>query len=625
MTWHIVLLSLGGDIMAINKKMPKADDVYKPFLVDINEDQKGEIESWILKRLDAAIDAVAERNTNIDNWYNLYRGEPYDRELPFKNASNVRIPVIGMMIDALHVRLYQAHFGVDPIIRINPQTMDDSLNGRGLEKAMQHYFRIGNMDEAADLTILDALIAGTGVTKTTWYQDWRLINTGKKGKKYVMRNSYPQVEHIPLKDFIVYPAKALTLEDTTIVGHRFYRKWDQLQRGVALGLYNEEWTEKLKEKASETTPTTTMVENIGVSDSEIDWKDFEYELYELIVSYDLDEDGIAEDYLVTVDYKTRSMIRFMDYPVGFGEKWYQLYKVIPMSDTLYGDSICRLISDMDEEITTLHNQRIDNTTFGNIPCFKALEGSKIALDKTELYPGKIFPMSDPNDLTPMNLAQPMRDTTPEEDRLMQYIQLRTGVNELNLGRMPAGEKTAYEVEAALAEGSVKMRKFVKMGISWLTSIGWQFIGLMKEFMDGEDYTRITGEDFFLDAMEWQDIWKQFDLIPAGNSTSSNRELERQKWVLLRESYKSDPLIFQTDPMTGQPKPGPGWYEINMRYLLASGVDDYEQIIGPRTVAPIEGGIQTPTMPAANQPGNQTTPLTPTPAPPALGGYNVGGG
>jgi hypothetical protein len=565
------------------KSIPKVKKpVYKPYEINVSDEDKKLFEKWISDRLEDALNAKSPLNLKIQTWRDLYAGKEYDRTPSFENGSNIRIPVVRILADQILLRLVQSHFGVEPYVRIKPQPDVGELDGaRSLERQLWHVHKAQNKLLAGFLVIKDSVITGTGVCKTVWDMDYKLVRDKGK-KKYVLKYNYPKTVHIPTEDFVIYPAKSTTVDDAQFVGHKFERRWDELQRGVATGLYNEDWMEDLRSKASGSrTATDSQDARVGVKDSGVDWKDKTYELYELIVGYDYDDDGLDEDYLVTFERSTGKIIRWIEYPASYGERWYHTYTPIPVSNSVYGESMVGLTEAFDEEISTLHNQRIDNTTLVNMPMLKVRKGSPAAKDDEKAKPGKKWLVNEPDDLTPLTLVPPLQDGfRNDEDQLLYYSKILTGVSELNMGGTVRGDKTAYEIEASLAEGSIRIRLQVTLGVEWLTRMAWQELGLLKQFLPDGVYERVTGGPNILADLAWEDMWEHYDVEPTGNTTTSNRELERQKFVFLREALKNDPLLFDADP-SGVMVPKGGWYELNNRFLVAHSIDDPESIIGPK--------------------------------------------
>lgn len=583
--------------------LPKVKSpIFKPYDVILNDSQKYDIETWISERLEDAIMSKSDLDEKIQLWRDTYAAETIeDREPAFEGGSNTRIPVARIMTDALLFRLVQSHFGVEPYIRINPTSGTHLIDqAKALETSLDYVNKLSKLLVCGYLTIKDALITGTGICKTVWDQEWKLVRDGKK-RKYVLRYNCPKPVHIPTEDFIIYPEVNTNIDDADIVGHKFYKRWDALQRGIATGIYREEWVAEL-EGQSGASENLNQDQNAvpPTKDTGIDWKDNPFELYELIVSYDLDEDGLNEDYLVTFDRVNKKLIRFMEYPIAFGERWYHAYVPCPVSNSFYGESIVGLLDPLDEEITTLHNQRIDNTTLVNMPMFTCVVGSPAMKDKEKAYPGKIWPVTEDGELKPLVQIPPLRDNyLQDEQRLFEYAKYLSGQSEINLGGLATSTgRTAYEIEASLAEGSIRIRLQVVLGVEWLRRIAWQEIGLIKQFMPDEVFERITQFPDFLTDTTWEDLWNNFDLMPFGNTTTSNKELERQKTVFLREAMKNDPLLFTTDPTTGQIIPKPGWYEIDKLFLLSHGVDQFQTVLGEE---PQETTVESmPQIPGASQ-------------------------
>lgn len=552
-----------------------------PYEVSLSDTQLESLKTWISDRVNAMLVEHSDRDKKILTWRNLYEGATWERTLPWENASNLHIPMIGWIVDALHVRMVQSHFGVEPYVRVKPQEIEDTDNSSIIERGLWHVHQKQNKLYSGYLAILDSLIAGYGVVKTPWKQDYQLIKKGKD-RKFALRSEYPGCEYIPAESFYMYPFNSSSVDDAQIVGHRFYRRYDDLMRGVAIGIYNEKWVRKLENKAVPETQTETReaVLTAGAAHG-LDWKDMKYELYELLVRYDLDEDGLEEDYLVVYDKTTDNIIRWIEYPYEYGEKYYHTYTPFP-NGQIYGYSVVDMLEPMEHELSTLHNQRIDNNSIVNMPIFTVMNGSPAAKDDQKWYPGKKIPVNDHDEVKQLTMIPPSNGFAQDEERIMQYAKLRSGTSDLTFGQTVKGDKTAYEIEAALAEGSIKIRLVVQLGTKWLSRMAWHEIAMMRQFMSSEDFLRITGAAYNpLEDMDIEDLWKSFDFEPVGNTTTSNRELERQKFVFLRESMKDDPLMFDIDPMTGKPKSLDRFWSLDKDFLMAHGIQDYVTYIGTK--------------------------------------------
>lgn len=586
----------------ISGKLPKSTkSLFKPFVVDINDEDLKTFEQWLSTRLEESLTASADRISKIEAWRKGYAGEQYKRDLAFEGGANVRIPIAAIMTDAIHMRLVQSHFGVKPYVRVNPPSDNESIlsdASRGMESMLWYVHYMQNKLLAGYLTIKDALLVGMGVSKTVWEQEWKLVRD--KGKrKYVLRKNLPNHEYIPAEDFIIYPAKAPDVDSAQFVGHRYWRRWDELKRGVSLDIYNSDWVDKIEGKSSQQKASDSDTRQ-GIKATGQDWKDWPFELFEMIVGYDLDGDGLDEDYLVVIEKTTSTIIRLIEYPAGYGERWYHLYVPKPTGDGIYGESTYDALVGFDEEVTTLHNAQLDNATYVTLPVYTVIEGSPAAKDDKRIKPGERLIVSDHDDVKQLSTVPALMGLGPLEDKLVYYGRLRSGTSDLMGGQVPKGDKTAYEIEATLAEGSIQIRLEVEFGVEWLKRVAWHEMGLMKDFMTDGIYERVTGQLNPLKVMTWEDLWANFDMEPTGNTTTSNRELERQKWVFVTESMKNDPLVFAIDPMTKVPTPKEGWYEIRKQFLLAHGVNDYKSILGP---APA-------TQPAIPQPTDMIQPSLP---------------
>jgi hypothetical protein len=151
--------------------------------------------------------------------------------------------------------------------------------------------------------------------------------------------------------------------------------------------------------------------------------------------------------------------------------------------------------------------------------------------------------------------------------------LVSGVNELLSGVPVRGENTAYEVEVALAEGSVRFRRFMIFVAEWMRRIVQHKLLLLQLMGDEEEIAQICYPNPNpLQLIEPLDILYRF--VYNFNTVLTNRQMEIQKWILLRNLLAQEPLF--TENKQAQ------WYLL--RQILTTFDVDYRLIIGEKPVA-----------------------------------------
>lgn len=106
---------------------------------------------------------------DLPKWLDAYQGRPVKKDKPWKDASNLFVPVTATAIDAIHPRLMAALFKPTPICSFKAQEPSDVDLARKNEMFLDYAAREEcNLFPLADRFILGTLINGIQVVKVTW-------------------------------------------------------------------------------------------------------------------------------------------------------------------------------------------------------------------------------------------------------------------------------------------------------------------------------------------------------------------------------------------------------------------------------------------------------------------------
>jgi hypothetical protein len=201
-------------------------------------------------------------------------------------------------------------------------------------------------------------------------------------------------------------------------------------------------------------------------------------------------------------------------------------------------------------------------------------------DKEEWTAGKKIVVDSPDDVTPLPV-QELVTSDRDENFLWELAKLVSGVNELMSG-VPSvrGENTAYEVEVAMAEGSVRFRRFIVFVAQWMRRLIQHELLLLQLMGDEEEMAQICyPKPNPLQLIEPLDILHRFEY--NFNTVLTNRQMEIQKWILLRNLLAQEPLFVENKQAQ--------WYLL--RQILSAFDVDYRLIIGEtpeeRSQSPID--------------------------------------
>lgn len=498
----------------------------------------------------------ATRNANIREWREQAFAESFKREPIWEGGSSINLPITHWVVNLITDRLLLSQFSIRPLMHIRPISLEDFEIASALEEILNYYYQVSGKRDAVAQAITDMVLLGAGVVRIGWR-----VKKQKWGRERQVR--YPFTDYIPLEHFYML-SPTLPMGEQGAVAFRYWRR-----RGDLLQEYDEELVNRLSHteedrffvKDLEVRSTTDRLPNDIIELVEIFYRDDENKWR--VATYSPQGVVLKDE---EFKYPTDTLPFFLLRSMGNG----------------YGYGIAPMLKPLEEELSVLHNQRIDNNTLINLPVFKVLTSSPASRDNETWFAGKKLLVDTPEDVT--ILAQPERITPlQDEQQLFEYIKLLSGVSEILSGAPLRGERTAFEIETMMLEGSVRFRRLVLSVGDWLTEQAKYELLLLKHY-GGREVNRLAYAKRFnfnpFELIEDEDILYRFEYIY--NTILTNREVERQKWVLLRNLLATDPL------MANNPR---GWYELVRQTLDAFGVD-WRTIIGeqrpPEPAPPVAG-------------------------------------
>lgn len=249
----------------------------------------------------------------------------------------------------------------------------------------------------------------------------------------VVRYRGPRARVVELKDFVRVPVACPDLRYTLFHGDQFRQRKGWYRNQVNLKNFYKEETESMLDK----NPKNAAIDDIsqqldvieGISSSRQDPDEFDSIRGNLQI--DLNEDGEEELYHVVYNPEHDKLLRVERYPYWHNRPNYIPHRIRRKPNRLLGRCFMDMLFDINEEINTQHNQRIDSRTITTVPSFKvqANETDLLAsLDRKSMhfYPGVRFPVQNMNNLQQLETKVDFSGTLQEEQNLMQIGEMLTG-------------------------------------------------------------------------------------------------------------------------------------------------------------------------------------------------------
>lgn len=203
-----------------------------------------------------------------------------------------------------------------------------------------------------------------------------------------------------------------------------------------------------------------------------------------------------------------------------------------LPNEVYGLSAMQIIYDMQEEVNTLHNQRLDNASMNINNMWLRIRGADISEEQLVSRPNGIIDVDNPEDLQPLEKNPLPQEAFASEDRLNKDLEDSLGTPPSIRGVEGQVSQTATEVNTttdnALGRFESKIKLFEESVINRLAR---QMDLNNQQFISDTRLARIDVEN----EAEWreirpEDLIGEFDYSPARNTTdlAANKEIRREQ-------------------------------------------------------------------------------------------------
>lgn len=465
----------------------------------------------------------------------------FPKDWPIANSSQITVPVIRTAVHTLTARIYQTIMAAEPLAAIRTKDSQFQDFAYDYEQFLGLYSdeRL-DMPEILDGWLTELIKLGTAVLEVTTKLDRRVMvnydpTSGSYQKQAVDIYNGPIIYHVPLEDFWIRPA----YKDPEVApwcGKEVRLTWSQIKDMALSGEFDPEKIDRIWRYAGimdMDTPETDLkqeeIEKLRPTDRNL------YSIHELAVRWDTDGDGIDEELLVYFHEPSRTFLR-KKYS-GFRRRPWRAGRYIPIEHWFYGEGMCEILEHLQEEISTIHNQRIDNAAMANLQIILVSRLIQGLRPGDRLWTGKVVRVRNvKDDVGTLRLGEVYPSTVQNEVISQQYARELSGVGEVATGQaQPVTRTTATAQLALLEELNRRFDKVVK-GIrrtlrGVYTDLTWTFLrtgtnGLAEEWLGPIKGRRL--EEFL--SMPSDYVRQRVKIQIQSTKATLNRETEFQSQI-----------------------------------------------------------------------------------------------
>lgn len=420
----------------------------RPVKCTFGQDIDNAVKNFVHERIESIQNATKTlRETDVPEWRKLIQGKPMDenKSFPWENCSNVVIQIIGTCQDILKAAIMGSIWGVLPIYNAalvgeweEQEKGEDQRNA--LEEAMVYF---ASEPEELDLYRVENLWFGEGIgfgssfTKTPYeyLTETQIVglssidggdSAGETPKEEEFVRKYgPSPEKLPFEDFLVEPT-ASTLYLADFKCHiRHFKKWDLEDRRYK-GIYEKKAIDSIITSPDRHGPAQVQQQaqqDMGITLSSMPIQ-ATWDVYECWFKYN-HPNGKTYSLLYTYHFKSKTVLKcvFNFYPDN--DDPFDMCRLGWDDDGIYGMGFAKMLKHYQEEVSTGHNQRVDNRTLGNTSILRTSRISKLD-SNFSVYPLATIP-GEKDEFEVMQLGTNYPPDIQGEQLTLSLAERRAGV------------------------------------------------------------------------------------------------------------------------------------------------------------------------------------------------------
>ena len=430
-------------------------------LTDMYEDQLTEIGTKIKEWFDADEQSRIEWKDKNDQWLKLATQVIEKKSYPWPGAANVKFPLLTTAAMQFAARAYPALVPGPNLVagqvigRDEGGLKQESAERIGRHMSFQLLHEMEDWEEDMDRLCMLLPIAGC-VFKKTYFDPTKGTNVS---------------ELVSAQDLVIdYYAKSL--ESASRKSHVIYRTKNQLEERFRRGLFRRV---DLLEPRLQGQPSEVKNQINGTQEPKVT-PATPYKLIECHCSWDLDDDGYEEPYIVTIDYNTTEVLRIVarfdeeSIEVETDEKgkeklvaikpieYFTKFGFIPNPDgSIYDLGFGLLLGGINESVNTLTNQLLDAGTLNNLQSGFLGRGIRVRSGNTRFLPGEWKPVEFTGDdikkhIFPIPAKEPSDVLFKLLEALVTSGKELASVAEIMVGKMPGQNTPATTTMATIEQG-----------------------------------------------------------------------------------------------------------------------------------------------------------------------------
>lgn len=497
---------------------------------DLSDDKLIEIGNDVVIGYETDLESRKPWEKDLKNWTELALQVASDKTFPWPNAANIKYPLLATAAMQFAARAYPTLIPSNgkvvkcKVIGSDP-TGEKSMRAFRVSTHMSYQVmeQMDGWEEDMDKLLIALPISGTCFKKTYW-------DSSKQ----------QNCSQLVLPKSLVVNYWTRCLEDAERITEVFYLSKRKVKERQNLGIFIDA---DLGDPQTPADDVTTSINRSFQRASDFD-ETTPYTILEQHTYLDLDEDGYAEPYIVTVEAESNKVLRivprFSEADVLMDDKqnvvsieavqYYTKYGFIPNPDGgFYDIGFGRLLGPLNNSANTIINQLVDAGSLSNLQAGFIGKGLRIKMGETRFQPGEWKAVNAVGDdlkkqIFPLPVREPSQVLFSLLDLILKSGKELASVAEIFVGKMPGQNTPATTTMASIEQGMKVFTAVYKRVYRSLTSEFRKIYKLNQQYMNPEEYISI------LDNPIPQEDYKgpEDDIIPGADPSAVSSQEKQQK-------------------------------------------------------------------------------------------------
>ena len=530
---------------------------------DLDDQKLKDIGEQVYRGYKLDLDSRIGWEENLEQWTKLALQTKEKKTFPWPNASNIKYPLLATAAMQFSARAYPTLIPGDGKI-VRAEVIGNDPDGQKEERAArvstfmsyQLMKEMEDWDEQMDQLLLILPIVGT-CFKKTYYDSVK--------KKNCSRLVLP-------KDLVInYWARSMEgAERKTERIEMSKRVLKERQMGeIFLDVDLSTPTLPSDRPTNSGKPSTT-----GMNPPQED-ETTPYIILEQHTFLDLDDDGYEEPYIVTIEERSKKVLRIVarfDHEGiltdADGElvkivpvEYYTKYGFIPNPDGgFYDIGFGLLLGPINDSVNTLVNQLIDAGTLSNLQSGFIGKGLRMKLGDTQFKPGEWKTVNATADdikkqIFPMPVREPSKVLFELLGMLVTASKELASVAEIFVGKMPGQNTPATTTMATIEQGMKVFTAVYKRVYRSLTKELKKIFRLNRLYLDPQEEAKVL--DGPIGSGDFDE--SNYDVCPAADPTAASQQEKMAKAEALGSLLQLgtlDPMAVTKRLLIAQEQPRP---------------------------------------------------------------------